>query len=304
MYTLSEFRSQAINLDFQRNNLFSVVFATAPSAKTQELLDQFGGLIYNNLPVDADFFGLTQGDVNSAINSVIVAGTQQIVQKSGVSKYLLGAMSNRVVQSLLGEFEVGTYLLDFFNMAFPTSGLMVYSVKMPENRISYEMDKNHNAPNIKLLTREFDPLVISFRMDSEASNFRAMHDWVNSVEDPITGLRALPIDVEADVQVNLHNRNGLPHTVAMFTGCIPVSVSAPEFTYDDNNVISTFDVTFAYRSMQIGAVGRQAAIDWIEDKAINKISTISDENQLSGGLRNLSRLGGARGGLGSVTRII
>lgn len=304
MFTLDEFKSQAINLDFQRSNLFSVVFATTPSAKSQELLDKFGGFLFNNVPVDTDFLGITQGELTQAVTSVVVSGTQQLVRKSGISKYLVGAMSNRVVQSLLGEFEVGTYLLDFFNMAFPTSGLMVYSVKMPENRISYEMDKNHNAPNVKLLTREFDPLVLSFRMDSEASNFRAMHDWVNSVEDPVTGLRSLPIDVEADIQVNLHNRNGLPHTVAMFSGCVPVSVSSPELNYDDNNVISTFDVTFAYRSMQIGAVGRQAAIDWIESKAIDKISTISDENQLSGGLRNLSRLGGAGGGIGSITRLI
>lgn len=304
MYTLEEFKSQAVNLDFQRTNMFSVVFATAPSSKTNELLDNFGGFLFNNLPIDTDFLGITQGDVTSAVSSLIVSGTQKLVGKSGVSKYLLGAMTNRVVQSLLGEFEVGTYLLDFFNMAFPTSGLMVYSAKLPENRLSYEMDKNHNSPNIKILSREYDPLIISFRMDSEASNYRAMQDWVNAVEDPITGLRALPIDVEADIQVNLHNRSGLPHTVAMFTGCVPVSVSAPELSYEDNNTIAVFDVTFAYRSMQVGSVGRQAALDWLESKTVGAIDNISEENSLSSSLRNLTRLGGAGGGIGAITRLI
>ncbi|AWD90356.1 tail tube [Erwinia phage Cronus] len=297
MYTLDEFKAQAGNIDFQRTNLFSVVFATTPSSKSQQLLDQFGGYLYNNLPVNTDFLGIKRGEVTQGLTSLITAGTQKLVRKSGVSKYLIGAMSSRVVQSLLGEFTVGTYLLDFFNMAFPTSGLMVYSAKIPENRLAYEMDRNHNAPNIKITGREHEPLTISFRMDPEACNYRAMQDWVNSVEDPVTGLRALPEDVEADIQVNLHARNGLPHTVVMFTGCIPIGCGAPELSYEGGNTIATFDVTFAYRVMQAGAVGKQAALDWLEDKAVNLIGKINSDMSLSSSLPALSRLGGSAGGL-------
>lgn len=300
MYTLDEFKNQAANIDFQRTNMFSCVFATTPSAKSQQLLDQFGGMLFNNLPLDNDWLGLTQGEFTQGITSIITAGTQELVRKSGVSKYLIGAMSNRVVQSLLGEFEVGTYLLDFFNMAYPQSGLMIYSVKVPENRLSHETDFMHNAPNIRITGRELDPLTISFRMDPEASNYRAMQDWVNSVQDPVTGLRALPTDVEADIQVNLHARNGLPHTVIMFTGCIPVACGAPELTYEGDNQIAVFDVTFAYRVMQTGAVGRQAALDWLEDKAINAITGINQDMSLNGSLSRLSRLGGAAGGLSNI----
>ncbi|ARB05989.1 hypothetical protein fHeYen901_216 [Yersinia phage fHe-Yen9-01] len=300
MYTLDEFNSQAINIDFQRTNLFSVVFATTPSNKTSQILDQFGGYLYNSLPLDNDWLGITRGEVNQGVTALITAGTQQLVRKSGVSKYLIGAMSNRVVQSLLGEFEVGTYLLDFFNMAFPTAGLMVNSVKMPDNTLQHEMDPNHNAPNIKITGRDYAPLILTFRMDSDASNFRAMQDWVNSVQDPVTGLRSLPEDVEADIQVNLHKRNGLPHTVSMFTGCIPVSVASPELAYENDNTIATFDVTFAYRAMQIGAVGTQAALDWLEEKAIFNIDKINPGQSLNSSLAQLSRLGGARTGLGGV----
>ncbi|CCI88772.1 phage tail assembly [Yersinia phage phiR1-RT] len=300
MYTLDEFNSQAINIDFQRTNLFSVVFATTPSNKTSQILDQFGGYLYNSLPLDNDWLGITRGEINQGVTALITAGTQQLVRKSGVSKYLIGAMSNRVVQSLLGEFEVGTYLLDFFNMAFPTAGLMVNSVKMPDNTLQHEMDPNHNAPNIKITGRDYSPLILTFRMDSEASNFRAMQDWVNSVQDPITGLRSLPEDVEADIQVNLHKRNGLPHTVSMFTGCIPVSVASPELAYENDNTIAIFDVTFAYRAMQIGAVGTQAALDWLEEKAIFNIDKINPGQSLNSSLSQLSRLGGARTGLSGV----
>ncbi|BBC78261.1 tail tube [Escherichia phage EcS1] len=300
MFTLEEFKNQAGNIDFQRTNLFSVVFATTPSSKSQQLLDQFGGMIFNNIALDSDWLGLKPGDITQAVTSIAVAGGQQLIRKSGISKYLIGAMSNRVVQSLLGEFQVGTYLLDFFNMAFPTSGLMVSAVKLPENQLQHEMDLNHNAPNIRITGRDYTPLILTFRMDPEASNFRAMHDWVNAVQDPVTGLRALPEDVEADIQVNLHARNGLPHTVVMMQGCVPVGVGAPELTYDGDNQIAIFDVTFAYRVMSVGAVGRQAAYDWLEDKAINVITGINGDMSMNSLLPRLSRLGGAGGGISQI----
>lgn len=259
-----------------------------------------GGAVYDIIPNALnDYFGITRGDYTDALTNLAVQGVRRAVDSSGVKKYLLGAMSSRVVQSLLGQFDVGTYALDWFNMAYKTSGLLVYAVKVPENRLSYEMDRNHNAPNIRITGRDFDPLVLSFRMDSSASNYRAMQDWVNSVEDPVTGLRALPVDVEADIQVNLHNRMGVPHTIMMFNGCVPVGVSAPELTYENNNEITTFDVTFAYRSMQTGAVGEQAAREWIEDKAINAITNTFGNNLLDSGLsaagNALSRLNGVGG---------
>lgn len=297
MYSLDDFRNQAMNIDFQRNNMFSCVFATTPSAKSQAILDAMGGMIYDVAPGAWDFLGIQQNELTQLATAGAVWGVQTAVKKTGSSKWLLGAMTNRVVQSLLGEFDVGTYLLDFFNMAYPTSGLMIHSVKMPENRLSYEMDKMHNAPNIRLTGRDYDPLILTFRMDSEASNFRAMQDWVNSVEDPVTGLRALPVDVEADIQVNLHNRRGIPHTICMFTGCVPVSVGSPELSYENNNEITTFDVTFAYRVMSVGAVGEQAAIEWLEDKAIYHVDKINPDQSLNSHLPQLSRLSGAQGGL-------
>ncbi|CEO90789.1 tail assembly protein [Escherichia phage JEP8] len=300
MFDLNDFNEQAANLDFQRSNLFSVAFATTPSNKTQAILESMGGAVYDIIPNALnDYFGITRGDYTDALTNLAVQGVRRAVDSSGVKKYLLGAMSSRVVQSLLGQFDVGTYALDWFNMAYKTSGLLVYAVKVPENRLNYEMDRNHNAPNIRITGRDFDPLVLSFRMDSSASNYRAMQDWVNSVEDPVTGLRALPVDVEADIQVNLHNRMGVPHTIMMFNGCVPVGVSAPELTYENNNEITTFDVTFAYRSMQTGAVGEQAAREWIEDKAINAITNTFGNNLLDSGLsaagNALSRLNGVGG---------
>ena len=52
----------------------------------------------------------------------------------------------------------------------------------------------------------------------------------------------------------------------MFHGCIPIACGRPKLSYDDNNTISTFEVTFVYRDTNIGAVGKEAAKEWIEDQ--------------------------------------
>ena len=63
---------------------------------------------------------------------------------------------------------------------------------------------------------------------------------------------------------------------------------------------AVFDVTFAYRVMQTGAVGKQALNDWIEDKAINAIGKINPAMSLTSTLPSLSRLNGARGGVSTA----
>ncbi|QKN88139.1 tail tube initiator [Acinetobacter phage Abraxas] len=267
--TLDEFNSQIANKDFQRTNMFSMHFATRPSSKSQEYIGQLSRKIDDSIASTLDALGVTNENIQNAISTIVTIGTQKVVRKAGVTKVLMGAMTNRVVQSLLGELKVGTYLLEYFDLAFPTSGLLVQSCKIPDNHLNYEMDRQHNAPSVKITGRDYEPLVITFRMDAESANYRAMMDWVNAVEDPITGLRGLPIDVEADIQINLHGRNGYPHTAYIFSGCIPMVVGGPQLSYEDNNQITTFDVTYAYRSVQVGAVGLNEAKEWMENSAIS-----------------------------------
>lgn len=277
-FMLDEFNSQIVNNDFQRTNMFSIHFATRPSSKSQQYLGTIATSEDSSIQRTLEAFGITNENLKNAIASVITIGTQKIVRQSGVKKYLLGAMTNRVVQTLLGELKVGTYLLEYFDDAFPTSGLLVQACKLPDNHLNYEMNRQHNAPNIKITGRDYEPLVITFRMDAESKNYRAFNDWVNAVEDPVTGLRGLPIDLEADIQINLHNRQAYPHTAYFFHGCIPMIVGGPQISYEDNNQITTFDVTFAYRHISVGAISLAAAKEWMEDMTIDIIKGQTDIN--------------------------
>lgn len=287
-FTLEEFNNQVANLDFQRSNMFSLTFATKPGSDSQHALNDMAGNISDSIKTTLGDLGINLAGLDAAIQTIITLGTQKIVRKSGVSKRLMGAMSNRVIRTLLGDLPTGAFLLDYFDSAFPISGLWIQAVKIPDNSLSHEIERLHNAPNIKLTGRTFEPLILTFRMDSSASNYRAMNDWLNSVEDPVTGLRALPAEVEADVQINLHDRRGMPHTAYMFTGCVPVTVSGPQLSYEQNNEITTFDVTFAYRVMQVGGVGIEAAKEWMEDATIELGKGMTNPNM---NISPTSRLG-------------
>lgn len=244
--------------DLQRSNLFSVVFATNPASKSKSILENMGGSIYGSLQGNNDYLGWTNG---GSMSSVIGNITRSVI--NGATRYLIGAMSERLMRSIYGDFSAGSFMLDFFDLGIQETGLTIYGVGLPNNTLSYEMDKNHNAPNIRINGREYSPLILRFRVDRLGSNLTAMNDWVNSVEDPVTGLRALPIDVEADIQVNFHTRSGLPHTVTMFNGCIPIDVTQPTLSYDEKGEFAVFEVAYAYRSMQIGKVPKSMASNWM-----------------------------------------
>lgn len=274
-FSFEEF-GQIVNQDFQRSNMFSVVFATTPLSRADQLMSQYSNISYVDELSSTEFSWARPERKQSLIDRLGIKLPRLSKQSNStqVSKYLIGAMTERVVQSLLGEFSVGTNLLEFFDMNnTKDSGLLAYAVKLPENRLNHEMDITHNAPSVKIIGREFDVLTISFRMAPDALNYIAFNDWVNSVEDPVTGLKALPVDVEADIQVNLHNRRGLPHTTAMLSGCIPISVGSPDLSYENDNQITTFDVTFAYRTMQIGQIKQADAEAWVATGGFNPFET-------------------------------
>lgn len=274
MISLAEFKTKTGDFDFQRNNMFSVVIAVAPTSKAEMSLNGlnmptyesgpswlngyiggFGGGIGNN-GIDPNLLQ----DIGSMVTNLIRTGTNRYLQKhDGTRKVLFGAMSSRLGKSLLGDFEVGTMLLDFLgvdggNSTTYSPSLNAFSCKIPEARLGHEVDRNYRAPGIKITQRDLDPFSMQLRMNPDASNFTAMNDWINSIDDPVTGYRALPADVECDIQVTLHDRMGIPHTIVMINGAIPVGVGTPELTYEATGEISTFEVQFAYRYIQIGAV--------------------------------------------------
>lgn len=274
MFTLKDFQYHANKTDFQRSNMFTVVFTSAPGSnatKTDSLLSKLDG--WGNDLADSFGDGLIGGAISTATSYATQYGSV-LMSSMGMNRGLLGASNNKIVETIAGSFDTTAGLLDLGRADFKFTGLMAYNVQMPESRIGYEMDRFHNAPGVKIMSREFDPLVIGFRMDSAGKSYKAMLEWNHSVEDPHTGLRALPQEVSADIQVILYDRNMRPKTIYAFKEILPMTVSAPELSYDSDNQISTFDVTFAYRSMEIVDVPSEKGEKFLANMAGEGISML------------------------------
>ena len=266
-YSLDDFRRNVGDLDFQRNNKFSVIFSSSPTDKAGDVLERLGGMIFNNVPVDNNFFS-SNNLIGNAINSTISTGVNRVVQRSGIKKIVIGATNNRLVQSILGEFYFGQEIIKFFSLNEGDRGLLVESVDLPSFNVGYEMNFMYNSPIPRIKNREYEPLNITFRTDADARNLNAMIEWNQSVKDPKTNLTAYPEHVDSTIQINLHDRNGIPHTTYVFEGCIPMVVKDNGYSHQAMNDISRFSVTFAYRSVFVGKVPFDKALEWLQTRTI------------------------------------
>lgn len=302
--SLDLYAERSANFDFQRSNMFSMVIASYPTSQSAQSLKQLENERYrtinkdtihdNPLIVNGGFGG--GAIVDEALRQQVKWGMnklqswlgRKLYTKMGEAaynelRYYIGALSPRLLQSLLGEYKTGQMLLDFF--AFLQDGentpvfspkLGAYAVKLPDYRINHEIDRNYNAPNIKYGARDLDPLVVSFRMNPDCSNYVAMIEWMNAIDDPVTGLRALPSEIESSIQITLHDRMGVPNIVNVFYGCVPVNVTSPQLSYEEDGTITTFDVTFAYRYTMIGPISEQDKREYMEGSEVIKSAMNGD----------------------------
>lgn len=252
-YSVDEFISGMADRDFQRNNLFSVVFATSPASRILDstigsirdtLLDGVSGSINANNP--NEFVNAITGGV-SKLFSYTVDKAITSLNKTGFSK-IIGALSPRLVSSLFGDSVYGQLLTEFRDKMMYNMGLSLLSVQLPGKTLGYEYVYNGGVPQIRFTRPENGELSLTFRTDSEARNLKVFHEWMSAIRDDVSGQFAYIDEVSSTIQVNLHDRDGIPHSTYIFQKCIPVKITNPELSYDSNNEIWSFTVDFAYKT--------------------------------------------------------
>lgn len=248
-YSVDEFLSGMANKDFQRNNLFSVVFATSPASR---ILDSTIGGIFDgamnsiNPNNPNEFLNAITGGV-SKLFSYTVDKAIMSLNKTGFSK-IMGALSPRLVTSLFGDSVYGQLLTEFRDKMMYNMGLSILSVQLPGKTLGYEYVYNGGTPQIRFTRPENGELSLTFRVDAEARNLKVFNEWLSAIRDDVSGQYAFIDEVTSAIQVNLHNRDGVPHSTYVFQKCLPVKVSSPELSYESNNEIWTFTVDFAYKT--------------------------------------------------------
>ncbi|AGJ71510.1 baseplate-tail tube initiator [Escherichia phage Lw1] len=252
-YSVDEFLSGMANRDFQRSNLFSVVFATSPASR---ILDSTIGSIRDTL-IDGTMSSINANNPNEFMNA-ITGGVRKLfsytvdkaimsLNKTGFSK-IMGALSPRLITSLFGDSVYGQLLTEFRDKMMYNMGLSIVGVQLPGKTLGYEYVYNGGVPQIRFTRPENGELSLTFRVDSEARNLKVFNEWMSAIRDDITGQFAFIDEVSSAIQVNLHNRDGVPHSTYVFQKCLPVKVSSPELSYENNNEIWTFTVDFAYKT--------------------------------------------------------
>lgn len=255
-YSVDEFLSGMANKDFQRSNLFSVVFATSPASR---ILDSTIGSIRGTL-IDGTMSSINANNPNEFMNA-ITGGVSKLfsytvdkaimsLNKTGFSK-IMGALSPRLITSLFGDSVYGQLLTEFRDKMMYNMGLSIVGVQLPGKTLGYEYVYNGGVPQIRFTRPENGELSLTFRVDSEARNLKVFNEWMSAIRDDVTGQFAFIDEVSSAIQVNLHNRDGVPHSTYVFQKCLPVKVSSPELSYETNNEIWTFTVDFAYKTAWI-----------------------------------------------------
>ena len=252
-YSVDEFLSGMANRDFQRSNLFSVVFATSPASR---ILDSTIGSIRDTL-IDGTMSSINANNPNEFMNA-ITGGVSKLfsytvdkaimsLNKTGFSK-IMGALSPRLISSLFGDSVYGQLLTEFRDKMMYNMGLSIVGVQLPGKTLGYEYVYNGGTPQIRFTRPENGELSLTFRVDSEARNLKGFNEWLSAIRDDVLGQFAFIDEVSSAIQVNLHNRDGVPHSTYVFQKCLPVKVSNPELSYESNNEIWTFTVDFAYKT--------------------------------------------------------
>lgn len=252
-YSVDEFLSGMANRDFQRSNLFSVVFATSPASR---ILDSTIGSIRDTL-IDGTMSSINANNPNEFMNA-ITGGVSKLfsytvdkaimsLNKTGFSK-IMGALSPRLITSLFGDSVYGQMLTEFRDKMMYNMGLSIVGVQLPGKTLGYEYVYNGGVPQIRFTRPENGELSLTFRVDSEARNLKVFNEWLSAIRDDVSGQFAFIDEVSSAIQVNLHNRDGVPHSTYVFQKCLPVKVSNPELSYESNNEIWTFTVDFAYKT--------------------------------------------------------
>jgi len=252
-YSVDEFLSGMANRDFQRSNLFSVVFATSPASR---ILDSTIGSIRDTL-IDGSMSSINANNPNEFMNA-ITGGVSKLfsytvdkaimsLNKTGFSK-IMGALSPRLITSLFGDSVYGQMLTEFRDKMMYNMGLSIVGVQLPGKTLGYEYVYNGGVPQIRFTRPENGELSLTFRVDSEARNLKVFNEWLSAIRDDVSGQFAFIDEVSSAIQVNLHNRDGVPHSTYVFQKCLPVKVSNPELSYESNNEIWTFTVDFAYKT--------------------------------------------------------
>jgi len=113
--------------------------------------------------------------------------------------------------------------------------------------------------------REFAPWTVTVINDEDFLIRNAMEQWMNSINSHAGNIRefgsASPLLYKSNAQITQFSKTGVPIREYTFNGMFPIEVSAIEMSWETQNTIEEFTVTFEYDFWEVtgGVTGNSTA---------------------------------------------
>lgn len=226
MIDIDAFRAVVMRDDLARSNLFKVELPQ----KIGKTTGRSGGS--SKLGFGASLF-----------RSVTDALTKEVLSRVAPLRRLSGFYSPQILRAIgLGD------MLDKY-LQYPYDlGMYVRTVQVPGRTLNTVDTNQDQVVHSMVNGSEFEPFSISFITTPSQKERQFFLDWMNLANNLDTNKFAFYDDYVANIVVKQYDRQGNIASVTEIADAFPSRVSEMSMSYDSNNELATFDVTFKYKN--------------------------------------------------------
>lgn len=219
---LDKFRAALLKEDLARSNLFKVEFP-------------------QKIGKSISYSNSTSGG-RSILGSIVDAVSKEALARFEPLRHLTGFYSPAILRAVgLGDaldkylqypYELGMYVKD---VAIP--GRILNTVDFKSDQVQHGM----------VISGEYETLNMQFITTPSQKERRFFLSWMDIANDPNTNTFGFYNDYVANIVIKFYNRQGEMSSVTELADCFPVRVGDMELSYENNNQLATFDVSFKFK---------------------------------------------------------
>lgn len=230
---IDRFRAALLAEDLGRANLFKVEFPQKIGRAMQSTKndDSLGGSIFR---------------------SITDAVTKEVLSRSEPLRHITGFFSPEIIRAVgLGD------MLDKF-LQYPYDlGMYVKDVEVPGRILNTTDVTFDQIPHGIVIGGEYELMNMQFITTPSQKERQFFLDWMNMACSPDTNKIGFYDSYIANIVIKFINRKGEMASITEVAEAYPVNVGPMSLSYENNNQLATFDVSFKFRK----AVTKQASDD-------------------------------------------
>lgn len=225
---IDKFRSAVLKDDLGRANLFKVEFPQKIGKNT--------GASGGNNKSSGGIFG------SSIFRSITDAVTKEVLARVEPARHLTGFFSPQILRAVgLGD------MLDKY-LQYPYDlGMYVKDVEVPGRTLQVTDTVQDQVSHGMVTGSEFEPINMTFIMTPSQKERQFFLDWMNIANNMDTNKFGFYDDYVGNIVIKYYDRQGNVSSVCEVAEAFPTRVSALSLSYEGNNQLATFEVTFKYK---------------------------------------------------------